>query len=198
MLLGSRLRRYLLPPVIFLGTLSLASAQSFQWARRLGGTQSAVDDEAHGVAAGPGGVYVVGVTSGSFPGQTGAGAKDAVVVKFDPAGTQLWIRQFGTSAEDVLNAATADSTGVYVAGTTQGALAGRVGGSDAFVRKYDPNGNELWTRQFGTSTDDEALGIASDGTGVYVVGNTQGALTGGAFSGGDAFIRKYDSSGNEV
>ena len=48
---------------------------------------------------------------------------------------------------------------VYVGGLTSGALPGQVNagtipgsmpsGADAFVRKYDFNANELWTRQFG-------------------------------------------------
>ena len=47
------------------------------------------------------------------------------------------------------------ATGLYVAGFVTGLLPGQTGGGggaadvDAFVRKYDFNGNELWTRQFG-------------------------------------------------
>jgi len=175
-----------------------AHAQGYVWARRFG-VLDAQDDEAHGVASGPGGVYVMGFTTGAFPGQTSAGNKDVVVAKYSPGGDPLWLRQFGTSAEDIAEAVTTDASGVYVAGTTRGTLAGGGGGSaDVFVRKYDPNGNELWTRQFGTSLDDEGLGIASDGTGVYVVGKTQGALVAGSTTTGDGFIRKYDASGNEL
>ncbi len=182
--------------IVLFGALPAADAQSYLWARKFSTT---VDDEAHGVATGPGGVYVVGFTSGSLSGQASAGGQDAVVVKYSPAGDELWARQFGTSASDTLNAAATDATGVYVAGSTAGALSGSsLGSVDAFVRKYDPSGNVVWTRQFGTSSDDEALGIASDGTAVYVVGKTQGALAAGSSPGADAFVRKYDANGNEV
>ena len=74
-----------------------------------------------------------------------------------------------------------DATGVYVAGETGGALPGQTrtsgGGDDAFVRKYDRNGNELWTRQFGSAGqfegrvgEDRASGVAADATGVYMGG----------------------------
>ena len=44
-----------------------------------------------------------------------------------------------------------------------GALPGQthLGTFDAIVRKYDVNGNEAWTRQFGTATDDQALAVSA-------------------------------------
>ena len=55
--------------------------------------------------------------------------------------------------------------------------------------------NEVWTRQFGTSdSDDLAFAVVADGSGnVYVAGGTENpsiVL--------DAFITKYDASGNEI
>ena len=112
-----------------------------------------------------------------------------------------WIRQFGSSATDLGLKISVDASGVYVAGHTIGALPGQTsaGGADAFVRKYDASGNELWTRQFGSSAFDLALGISVDASGVYVAGHTTGALPGQTSAGsGDAFVRKYDTSGNVV
>src|SRR5437762_7116694 len=51
-----------------------------------------------------------------------------------------------------------------------------------------------WTRQFGTSGDDDALGVAVDGTSVYVVGRKDLRSAGLV----DAFVRKYDASGTEL
>ena len=75
---------------------------------------------------------------------------------------------------------------IYVAGSTAG---GEVMG-DALLRKYDPAGEELWTRQFGSSQHDSGNGVAVDGEGnVYVAGRTQGAMPGQAYSGmQDAFV----------
>ena len=84
---------------------------------------------------------------------------------------------------------------VYVAGWTRGALPGqtRLGSSDAFLRKYDPDGNEVWTRQFGTSWGDSAWGVAAGPQGeVYVAGFTRGALPGQTSAGmSDVFIVKF-------
>jgi len=48
-----------------------------------------------------------------------------------------------------------DASGVYVSGYAVGALPGQTnaGGGDAFLRKYDVNGNEVWTRQFGAQAN---------------------------------------------
>ena len=57
-----------------------------------------------------------------------------------------------------------------------------------------------WTRQLGTSGNDEAHGVAVDSLGnVYVAGYTDGTLPGQTSAGGsDVFVRKYDNSGNVV
>jgi uncharacterized protein (TIGR03437 family) len=152
------------------------------------------------VGTGPGAVYVVGETIGTLPLQTNQGARDGFVRKYDVLGNEQWTRQFGTSVQDSPRGVAADASGVYVVGSTDGTLGqSSAGTTDAFVRKYDVNGSEQWTRQFGASNVDEALAIASDGTSIYVVGNIElGALTGQtALGGGDAFLRKYDANGNE-
>ena len=76
----------------------------------------------------------------------------------------LWTHQFGTSADDAAYGITIDSSGLYVAGVTEGALPGQTseGEWDAFVRKYVADGNEVWTHQFGTSAVDHAYWITTD------------------------------------
>ena len=53
-----------------------------------------------------------------------------------------------------------------------------------------------WTRQFGTTAEDVAGGIASDAAGITVVGTTAGALKGELDGFSDAFIRRYDRDGH--
>ena len=152
---------------------------------------------------------------------SGVGGHDAYVIRIDPAfppddpnNPPLWTRVFGsttpnTAAWDRAHAVFANATGVYVAGqvgdiglNANPALPGETnagGVSDAFIRKYDVNGNEQWTSQFGTSALDYAYGVAADGSGnSYVVGFTQGIFAGQAAAGAnDAFIRRLDASGTE-
>ncbi len=172
------------------------------WTREFG---TAADESGGPAVDGAGNVYVVGTTSGTLPGQTSASGEDAFVRKYDAAGNELWTRQFGAPGSFTVGLIrAADFAGnVYVAGYTGGALPGQTfagGFTDAFVRKYDAAGNELWTREFGTAGGESAGGVAVDGAGnVYVGGNTNGTLPGQTSAGGfDTFLRKYDAAGNEL
>lgn len=177
---------------------SVAEAQEFQWVRQFGTTGT---DQARGVWIDSSGIYVVGFVDGALPGQSSSGGTDAFLRKYDSNGNELWTRQFGTAGFDGAARVSADASGVYVVGRTDGALPGQsyAGAADAFVRKYDSDGNELWTRQFGTSSNDVANSVSLDGSGVLVGGWTGGALPGQISAGNaDAFIRKYDANGNEL
>ncbi|MEX2172024.1 MAG: SBBP repeat-containing protein [Pirellulales bacterium] len=112
------------------------------------------------------------------------------------AATVEWTRQLGTAATDRSQDLTVDEVGnVYIAGDTQGSLVGtNSGGNDTFLTKFTPHGDLEWTRQLGSTGNDQTFGVSADGMGsVYMSGLTQGAL--GAPNGGghDAFVSKWDT-----
>jgi hypothetical protein len=144
-----------------------------------------------------GNVYVAGGTSGTFAGQIARGANDAFVAKYNTAGEQLWVRQFGTVDFDAASSVATDPFGnVFVGGMTSAASED----ADSFVAKYDAAGNQLWMRQFAVVGLDEVRGVATDSSGfVYFCGIVQGTFPGQISSGNeDAFLAKYDTAGNQV
>ncbi len=154
--------------------------------------------------AGSGDVYVAGYTSGILPGQSSAAGVDTFLRKYDGSGTELWTRQFGSAQDDYGQSVCVDSSGnVYLAGYTSGALPGRTsaGAQDAFLRKYDSGGAELWTRQFGSGARDIGRSVAVDGSGgVYIGGYTEGVLDPNRNPIDmmtEVFVKKYDSGGAE-
>jgi hypothetical protein len=166
------------------------------WSRQFGTNTT---DSATGVATDKNGdVYLVGYTFGALGGPN-KGLSDAWVSKLDGDGHQLWIRQFGTSADDFVRSVATDQDGnLYVVGYTEGALGGfHKGEHDAWVVKFDDDGHELWKRQPGTSASDLAIDVATDTDGnVFLVGYTFGAL-GGPYKGdADAWVIKFDSAGH--
>lgn len=171
------------------------------WTRQFG---TSGWDTVSAIAAGPAGVYAAGSTSGAFDGQTSSGGVDAFVRKYSSDGDELWTRQFGDWGPEGASAIVSDGEGVYVAGTTSGILPGQTsgGGNDAFLRKYDAEGSELWTRQFSSSEPgghDFAQGLGIDASGLYIAGDTTGGLPGQVSQGWtDAFVRKYSSDGDEL
>jgi SdrD B-like domain/Beta-propeller repeat len=85
------------------------------------------------------------------------------VRKYNSAGGVDWTKQIIGGLNDFVNGLAADTTGVYVAGSTDGELAGQSssGGTDAFVLKFDSLGALTWTRQFGSGSSDDAFGVAA-------------------------------------
>ena len=182
---------------------NVAKAWDYDWISQFGTTES---DIAGGIAADSSGVYVAGSTIGVFPGQSAVGGIDVYLRKYSFTGSVLWTRQFGTTSDDDTvgpsGAVATDATGVYVGGTTDGTLPGQTsaGNDDAFVRKFSPSGDLMWTRQFGTATDDLLSGIAVHSSGVYVVGYTTGTFPGApSGNGADVYITKLaPDTGNTV
>ena len=178
------------------------AAGNFAWARQAG---AGGWDICECVTADPfGNVYVTGYTEGSLF-TPSLGNTDAFLAKYDPAGNILWSRQFGSSSGDWAYCAAGDRSGnVYVTGTTNGNLGGTNPNpmwSDAFLVKYDSNGDQKWARQIATTSTDQGYGVATDASGnAYVTGYTGGSLGGTNPQPGsaDPFLIKYDADGNLV
>lgn len=164
-----------------------------RWTRQFG---TDVDEDPGAIAAGDGGLFVVGTTFGALQGTNAPDDADAFVRRYDRSGDAQWTRQFGTGDADSANAVAVDATGVTVGGGTDGNLRGQNAGpfTDAYLRRYDLDGRVVWTRQWGKAGDDTVLSIAADGSGITAVGYTNADATGNVPS--QAFIRRYDRAGH--
>jgi hypothetical protein len=166
------------------------------WIRQFGGTSVGAVDVVQGVASDGTYVYAGGRSEGTLDSQPFLGIGDNILRKYDAAtGALLWTREFGTPFFESIFAVAVDATGEYVTGRTDGALAPPAlsqGFSDVFVWKFDAAGTVKWKQQIGSPLLDQGLGIASDGTSVFVAGRAGGAFPGQTSAGGnDAFIASY-------
>ena len=74
-----------------------------------------------------------------------------------------------------------------------------VGGQDLFLRKFSNTDNVRYTRQFGTSTAEEAYGIAVlDASTLFIAGSTQGAFVGDNRGSWDAFASRLNGNGTVI
>jgi hypothetical protein len=173
----------------------LSNLGNLIWSRQIG---TSADDRGLGVSSdAAGNVFITGYTNGSLGGSN-AGGFDAFVTKYNAAGAVQWSRQIGTSGYDTSHGVSVDPSGnVYVGGFTEGSLGGTNAGlQDAFVRKYDGNGNVLWTGQIGTSGGDFGEGLSTDASGnVYISGFTNGSLGGPKAGSYDAFASMFNGAG---
>lgn len=163
------------------------------------------DDVANGVAADLTSA-ACGTSTGALA-STNAGGTDAWCAQLDRSGQLVAPSQLGAADdESATGIGTSPEIGTsYVSGTASGLLpgaqdpsGGQIGGGDALMMQVDEAGRPVWARQFGTGLLDSALGVSGvpDGDGV-VVGFTDGDLEGPTNGGRDAFISRFDPSGNQ-
>ncbi|MGI9567370.1 MAG: SBBP repeat-containing protein [Nitrosopumilus sp.] len=191
---------WLIIPLVLFSIVGMPDSfgQTVQWSVQFGSDSF---EGGHAISVDPSGnVYVTGTTSGSLF-ATISGESDAFVAKYDTDGNQVWAKQFGSDLHDGSNNITINSSGnVYVTGTTSGSISGtNVGSDDAFVAKYDTDGNQMWAKQFGNNSLVEGIGVAADSSGnAYVTGYARGDLFDTNAGVVDAFVAKYDTDGNQV
>jgi hypothetical protein len=128
------------------------------------------------VAADDTGIYVAADVSKRVQPLPNHGGADIVLQRYDLAGNLIWSKEIGTKGNDVQGSVALDGVGsLYATFTTTGAVPGttNAGFNDIVVRRYDLDGNAIWTRQFGTTSDEQEFSAVADAGGVYVGGTTR-------------------------
>ena len=189
------------------------------WGTYYGGEDEEAEEARSVYVDADGDVYLAGLTSSQTQiAQNGydnvySGNFDAFLAKFDTNGNRLWATYYGGSERDIGNAVCVTPSGdVFLAGNTESTGLG--GGSfdnsysedtDAFLVKFDTNGNRLWATYYGDTGWDEGHSIAVDGNNVYLAGVTSSsnfiAHNGDdmSYNGGmDAFLVKFNLFGTRV
>lgn len=131
-----------------------------------------------------GGYLIVGSTS-----SLGNGQRDVFLVKVDDQGNQIWAKAYGTSGNDDGKSVVEVADGYLVAGSAFNAANGT---TDGYLLKVDFNGNELWSKFYGSPTQIDKVNdlvLSADGNVV---------LTGFTGATSDGWLLKTDLSGNEV
>jgi len=173
------------------------SAGTVLWTKQLG-TTGIDKSRAIGVDA-SGNSYITGWTYGALGGPN-AGGYDVFTAKYDSAGNHVWTKQLGTSETEFPYGVAVEAGGsFYVVGQSPGDFDGETnaGGRDAFLTKYDTNGNVIWTTLVGTVANDDGLAVNIDPTGdLFITGRTAGDLDGANAGDFDMFLSKLDSSGS--
>ena len=121
-------------------------------------------------------------TTGTYQ-DTLNGDADAFLVKFDSQGNRIWATYYGGTGFDQSGAVVSDFAGnAYWAGFTEsfngletpGAYqTANNGWHDAYLAKFNANGQLLYGTFFGGTSDDEALAVSIDNQGnTYISGGT--------------------------
>lgn len=139
-----------------------------------------------------------GVVVGS---RINAGKNDVWVAKISAAGDVVWLRSYGTSADDIPRGIAVDGAGsVYVGGHTRGDLSttgGRNKGQlDYFLSRLSTQtGALVWTVQNGTIGRDALTGLASANGAIYATGQVGAKFITTPSDGSDVVVVSYSSTG---
>ncbi len=148
---------------------------------------------------------------------------DIFLAKFNPNGERIWGTYFGgDSYDDVLGLVVDHADNIIIAGstrsnsfpTTTGAhrteKIGAYYSYDAFLAKFNADGNLLWNTLFGGNDSDSGTNVNVDlSDNIFLVGDSRslnGISTPGSFqesvpnpsNPAEAFITKFDSFGNQI
>lgn len=201
---------------LFAETIS-AQSPNWQWAKGAGGQSNDITNSIAVDASGN--VYVVGgfrsdnmVIGSTTLTNINSQNLDMFIAKYDGIGNALWAKSARGWSLDDAHSVTCDASGnIYVAGQfdsdsiTFGSFTlFNKGITNVFLVKYDTNGNVIWAKSTGGSSDDYGMSVCTDALGnIYVAGffysdtvlfatdtliNTEGSS--------DIFILKYDPNGN--
>ena len=136
-----------------------------------------------GITAFGGYIYAVGATRGTNP--------DFIAQKYDEDGNKLWGTTFGGANTGFLTDVVAVGDRLFAVGYTDSEGSG---GFDAVVIELDPEtGNVLSTTLFGGAQDDKANRVATDGTDLYVLGESRSfaSVEGNAVGQNDLMLLRY-------
>jgi len=132
---------------------------------------------------------------------TGYSGDDAFLTKWTGDGEKKWEINWGTPEQDyAFGAVVGEKGNIYVTGFTAGSLEGNTnsGLRDIFLSKFKSDGTKVWSKQWGTSSDDTGYDLAYDAIGdfVYLSGHSWGGLNGQSNYGQkDNILMKIDTDG---
>ncbi len=170
-------------------------------------------------------ITAIMTTPGAHQVQFGGGSSawsDALLIKFSNSGNRLWATYYGGANNDYpLSVKTDKFNNVYISGvtaSTQGTIIASNnafqtlyggGNNDAFLAKFNQNGQRLFGTYYGGAGDEDASCFVDSYDQVYIAGNTSSSngttiasscayqsIYGGGST--DAYLVKLDNSGQRI
>ena len=166
--------------------MKLDAKGNMEWDNNFGGIGW---DEIYSIIQTKGGGFIAAGSAWS----KGAGRGDVCVVKLDRKGYLVWIKTFGGSDYDEARSIIQTGDGGYtVAGFT---VSEDTGDRNVWIIKLDKNGNKVWDRTFGGTSEDWANSIIQTKDRGYMVAGWTSSMGAGKT---DVWIIKLNKRGDLV
>jgi hypothetical protein len=154
------------------------------WNKIYGGNN---DDQLTGILPCSDGGFILSGSTKSF----GMGDYDTYVIRTDTAGNLLWSKTYGTTGGEGGGRIIECSDGNFLIVNSINSFG--AGGWDIYLLKIDTLGNILWTKSYGTASDEVGGDVIECADGGFLIGGTYGIVTSGNR---DVMLMKTDSAGN--
>jgi len=170
----------------FMASGATASEGDSLWSRTYGGR---LFEHAYTIIPSAENEFIMGGSTTSY----GSVGRDAWLVYVKENGDSLWSRKYGGNGHEHINAIVPSGDGGFMAAgytTSFGA-----GGLDMYLLKFDAAGERIWHRTYGGDNDDEALALAPDGKGGFLLAGYSESF-GNGFP--DVWLLQVDSAGDSL
>lgn len=185
-LVNLRARLSILLILLFPASFMLAQAPDTIWTKTFGGSN--IDIGACVKETSDGGYIITGYTR-SYGTMSG---RNLLFLKTDSFGNLVWVNGYGGNNDEEGNAVVQTSDGGFVAsGYTKSYGSG---GNDVYLIKVDANGNQLWDRVFGGTSDEEAYSMVATNDGGFLIAGATSSFGAGSR---DIWLIKTDGLGNQ-
>mgnify|MGYP000223757069 FL=1 len=156
------------------------------WNKTYGGTS---EERGYSVQQSSEGGYIISGITSSF----GNGNYDVWLIKTDGNGNEIWNKTFGgTNYDESISVQQTTDGGYIISGTT---FSFGNGATNIYLIKADGNGNEIWNKTFGGTSNNWSYSVQQSTDGGYIIiGYTNSFGNGDA----DVYLIKTDGSGNEL
>ncbi|MDX8551797.1 VWA domain-containing protein [Methanospirillum sp. J.3.6.1-F.2.7.3] len=180
---------------IFIKKYSLTG--NLLWSKMYG---ASIDDAMYSVKqVSDGGFVLAGDTNSNAGEFKSKGSYDGAILKIDKNGNKQWVKTIGGTGGDTARDVFLADDGTFIltgfGSSNNGDLPGNLGPDDGFVRKYDVNGNVIWTKLYHNYGDDEFHTIIPASDGGFVVGGFSNTGMSGYHGAIDFNVFKYDKNG---
>lgn len=157
-----------------------------------------------------------GISYNGFQSAKSGGIHDAFLAKFNSSGNRIWATYYGGTGDDYAQGCKIDASGnIIMAGNTfsstniaSNGFQNVFGGTgDAFLVKFNSNGDRIWATYYGGTQDDSGNGCTVDAEGnIFLCGETK-SYTGIAYQGFqnsnqggdyDCYIVKFKNTGERI
>ena len=175
------------------------------WEKNFGGTGEDICQDV--IQTPDGGYLLAGYTSSfDFDAEFIYNGYDGWIVKIDANGNKLWTKKYGGTEAEAFHQIIASNDGNYFAvGQTGGYNIENNGNqsnnpnADMFVVKFDGDGNEIWSQNYGGNQFDSAHGIIQNTEGdLFVVGHSKSEEIPDHHGFMDIILLRLDANGNKL